>query len=360
MSARTKDAVPEKANKMARLQKPPLYGPRIPGLLGSVSLYQPKPDFPRLLEFKALIDRYCEWLLIGKYRSPETVYNFRRDLYLFLRYLQDVAKLDIRPSNVDKAMALEYQQWNVFRGTCQRRWTRLQIKLRAFFKWLHSEGLLPQNPVMTLSVPRNTKVPPRPIPIEHIQRLFSVFRTNDDLELRDLAFFEVMYGSGLRAGDAIALRNDSVVLADADLGPHLRYTGKGQKDSLAPLSLATAKVLKLFISRKASMKAGDGFFTGFGNAKYGLHSTATLASRFKIYLERAGLDHSYHPHMLRHSLATHLYDNGMPAEGIKAVLNHEHISSSMQYIEISVAKTMALYNKADIRATVEKYLRLQK
>lgn len=311
-----------------------------------------RPDFKRLATFMPLIDKHCHWLAAERFRCKSHVDSMRSGLRTFLGYLQNVRGLDIGPGNVDKRIAKAFQKWNVDKGVSHQWIYGLQACLRFFFEWLHFEGILPNNQIKDIPLPPLRRGLPRPMDQKDILKVLSLLDIDDFLERRDLCIFEVMYGSGTRIGDTLRLKIKDIVFDDGILGPHLRLWTKGNKEALVPLSKASIGILKLHLLKRGHKSTEERLFVGKGRSGV---SVQAIADRWKGYLIRANLNPRLVLYQLRHSTATHLYENGMPLEKIQRVLIHSNLSTSTIYTRVSPQQTFAACRKADIRGLVEKY-----
>jgi site-specific recombinase XerD len=193
---------------------------------------------------------------------------------------------------------------------------------------------------------------------KEILALFAVIDPNDLLQLRDLAIFELLYGSGMRIGDALNLKSRDLFLDHEELGPHVRAVCKGNIECVIPLAQASLPVLKLY--RLMHQPTGEKLFHNRNSPAEGIKNASSIGVRWRHYLRRANLPNKYTMHMLRHSAATHLYANGMAIEKIQLILGHSSLRPTQLYTLVTPKQLFSAHLKADIRGLVEQHMRTSK
>jgi integrase/recombinase XerC len=230
--------------------------------------------------------------------------------------------------------------------------------LRAFFAFLVREGSCRLDPTAAIPGPRSAPRLPRPLAVDDCVALCEsaardAVAQGGARELRDRALLELLYGTGLRVGEAAALDVRDVDLHRGDV----RVLGKGGKERVVPLPAAARAALAAWLDhRRAPGFLGTPLFTalrrGESGGRPGLRRLGerdirrVLAARARL----AGLTGRVHPHRLRHSYATHLLDMGADLREIQELLGHASLSTTQRYTAVSAERLLAVYDRAHPRA----------
>jgi integrase/recombinase XerC len=239
--------------------------------------------------------------------------------------------------------------------------------LRAFFRFLVREGALDRDPTGGLRGPKQPRRLPRPLPVDDCQAIVEVdpiaakpraranaasaqkSRDRDAAQrLRDRALLELLYGAGLRVGEAVALDVRDVDL----LAREVRVLGKGRKERVVPLPQAARQALGAWLeSRRAPGYQAEPLFPALvpsgPKRRIGARSVHKILGR---RASAAGVAGRVHPHRLRHSYATHLLDMGADLRSIQELLGHTSLSTTQKYTAVSAARLVEVYDKAHPRA----------
>ena len=204
--------------------------------------------------------------------------------------------------------------------------------LRSFFAYLVKSGRLLANPASELSNFRSQKKLPRVPSYEEILRLLAAIDSNAK-GLRDRAWMELLYGSGLRLGELLNLNVTDLCL-DEDL-IHIRQ-GKGSKDRFVPLTPEAKKAIKVYIKASRPQLTDPGQPALFVSSLGSRMNRHTVSKGLHHYAEKAGLAVRITPHVLRHSCATHLLKNGASLRHIQLLLGHEYLSTTQIYTRVEI------------------------
>ncbi len=212
------------------------------------------------------------------------------------------------------------------------------VAVRIFFRFLVARRGWKSNPAETLALPRPEKHLPETLHESDVRRLIDSVGTGDPLGLRDRAMLELLYSSGLRVSELCDARLENIDL-DARF---IRITGKGGKTRLVPLGKPACKAIQAYLDRErptlVSKKTGGEIFLSIRGKKL---TTPRIRQLLNQYAARAGLDTHVHPHLLRHSFATHLLGGGADLRVIQELLGHADISTTQIYTHIEKS---ALHN----------------
>jgi len=222
--------------------------------------------------------------------------------------------------------------------------------LRSFYRFLVRERLAPGNPARAVASPRKPKRLPQVLPEEEAAALVEAPpQGGGPLALRDRAFLELLYGSGLRVSELTGLD-----LAHVDLAERLvRVLGKRRKERIVPFGSSAADALRRYLDGGRPALAGPsraGRAALFLNVRGGRLSTRSVARRIARWVLAAGLPRHVHPHVLRHSFATHLLGNGADLRGIQELLGHASLSTTQRYTHLDWKRLAEVYDRAHPRA----------
>jgi integrase/recombinase XerC len=223
--------------------------------------------------------------------------------------------------------------------------------VRAFFRWLVREERLERDPSAGLSGPKQALRLPRPLPVDDCAALVEAEPAGapaDPAALRDRALVELLYGAGLRVGEAVALDVRDVDL----LGREVRVLGKGRKERSVPLPEAAREALGAWLeARRRPGYQAEPLFVSLAGARAGRRLGERAVRRLLARrASAAGVAGRVHPHRLRHSYATHLLDMGADLREIQELLGHASLSTTQRYLAVSAERLFEVYDRAHPRA----------
>lgn len=219
--------------------------------------------------------------------------------------------------------------------------------LRAFFGVLREHGEIDANPADLLAAPKLTSDLPSVLAPEQISRLLDRIPASTPLQLRDRALFEIAYSSGLRAEELVSLDLDSV---DFD-GEQLRVEGKGSKTRMVPAGEPALDALGRYLDRaRAALSHGADEQALFLSKSGRRLSTSDIRRRLSVWSRHAAMQGAVHPHVLRHSFATHLLEGGADLRSIQELLGHASVSTTQTYTRVESARLKVAYARAHPRA----------
>ena len=223
--------------------------------------------------------------------------------------------------------------------------------VRTFYRFLVKERLATANPARAVQAPRRPHRLPEVLPEADVAALLEAPAGPMPLDLRDRAFLELLYSSGLRVSELTGLDLD-----DLDLAAGLvRVLGKGGKERVVPVGGPAREALRRWIEEgRAALLAGldgDGARGAlFLNYRGGRLSARSVARRLDRWVTSAGLPRHVHPHVLRHCFATHLLGNGADLRGIQELLGHASLSTTQRYTHLDWKRLADVYDRAHPRA----------
>ncbi|MEM7463926.1 MAG: tyrosine recombinase XerC [Pseudomonadota bacterium] len=302
---------------------------------------------------KEVARRHGEWLeqLNSERRlAHNTIEAYQRDLKQFLMFLtgynghpvklEDLS--DLRPVTMRSFLADRRRQ-----GAGARTLGRGLAGIRSFIRFLEKSGLASSAGISATRAPRQPKTLPKPISADiAVQLADSGEQLNEEpwIAARDAAVMALLYGCGLRIGEALALT--PAQFKPAENGT-LRITGKGSKTRMVPVLPVVTEAVKSYISLCPwSLAPGEPMFRG---AKGGVLHRAIIEKSLSRLRGALGLPDSATPHALRHSFATHLLANGGDLRTIQELLGHASLSTTQIYTEVDTSRLLEAYDNAHPR-----------
>jgi integrase/recombinase XerD len=275
--------------------------------------------------------------LLAAQRAPRTVEAYRRDLTALREWLGHPLA-NASTEELERYLA-ELRAQGLSNATVARR----TASARSFFRHLSLLGVRDDNPATALELPRKTRRLPRTLSPAEAQRLVEAAQGTTPRALRDHALIELLYGAGLRVGEAVGLDRAAV-----DLDQRLvRCVGKGGKERIVPLGRPAAEALRRYLSRGRPFLDRRHRPELFLNAQGGGLTRAGAFLILRRLAGRAGLDpERIHPHLLRHSFATHLLEGGADLRSVQEMLGHADLSTTELYTHVSDRRRRDLYFRA--------------
>jgi integrase/recombinase XerD len=275
--------------------------------------------------------------LLAARRAPRTVDAYRRDLAALGGWLGKAVGT-ATTGDLERYLA-ELRAQGLAAATIARR----IAALRAFFRHQALLGLRDDNPAAELDLPRRRRKLPRTLSPAEAERLIDAAAGTTPRALRDRALVELLYGGGLRVGEAVALTRGEVDL-EARL---VRAVGKGNKERIVPIGRAAADALRRYLSRGRPFLDSRRRPELFLNARGGALTRAGVFLILRGLAGRAGLEpERVHPHLLRHSFATHLLEGGADLRSVQEMLGHADLATTELYTHVSDRRRRELYFQA--------------
>jgi integrase/recombinase XerC len=288
------------------------------------------------------VTRFLQSLRNERRLSPHTETAYARDLKSLLEYCdaQGIAAWDgLDPQHV-RSFAAQCHR----RGLSPRSVQRRLSATRSLFRYLIREGELKRDPSADVQAPKARKRLPVTLDADTMARLLE-FRTDDRLGLRDKAIMELFYSSGLRLAELLGLD-----LVDLDLRDRtVRVLGKGNKARIVPVGRHAAEALSRWLAERTAI-AGIGelaVFVGVNGRRLG---PRIVQRRIAQWALRQGLPEHVHPHMFRHSFASHLLESSGDLRAVQELLGHANISTTQVYTHLDFQHLARIYDAAHPRA----------
>jgi integrase/recombinase XerD len=275
--------------------------------------------------------------LLAARRAPKTVEAYRRDLAQFAEFIGG-SPATAGTDDLERYIA-QLRADGLAPATVSRR----IAALRSFYRHLVLLGTREDNPAAELSPPRRPRKLPRTLSPGEVERLIDAAAGTTPRALRDSAIVELLYGAGLRVSELTGLDRGSIDL-DTRL---LRCTGKGGKERIVPIGRKATEALRRYQSRGRPYLDRRHRPELFLNAKGGPLTRAGVFLILRKVAAKAGLDpERVHPHLLRHSFATHLLEGGADLRSVQEMLGHADLATTELYTHVSDRRRRELYFQA--------------
>jgi len=289
-----------------------------------------------------LAREYLDALKHQRRLSPATLGNYQRAIDLLLGFQKDNPLRFLEGQQVRRYVALLHSK-----GLAPRTLALVLSAWRGWFRWLARHRGFGANPVLGVRAPKAARPLPKALSVEKAQQLLASSKENSVFEKRDLAMFELLYSSGLRLAELVALE-----LADGRLDlaqGEVTVTGKGAKTRTVPVGAKAREALAAWMALRSQVAAAaeTALFVGARGRRI---SPAVVGSRLAAWARRRGLNVRVHPHMLRHSFASHVLQSSQDLRAVQEMLGHASISTTQVYTHLDYQALAKVYDAAHPRA----------
>ena len=291
-----------------------------------------------------IVNEYLTYLELDKQVSPNTLDSYRRDLLKYIAFLQTVGQADIKECN--RTAVLSFMHHMQKQGYSSSSVTRCLATLRSFYHFLMKKHYISEDPTSHIKGMKPEKRLPQILSYQEVELLLNQPQCKDFKGYRDKAMLEILYATGMRVSELIALRPNDV---NIDIG-YINCKHRGQVRVIPIYSMAKTAIREyidrarnllpqildkdiLFLNRNGTQLSRQGFW-----------------KIIKTYTKQAGIEREITPHTLRHSFAIHLLENGADLKSIQEMLGHIDISSTQMYAQIVKNKLLEVYDVTHPRA----------
>jgi integrase/recombinase XerC len=288
------------------------------------------------------LERFEQYVSTERQLSPHTLLAYRRDLRALRQWCER--------NGLSEWSALDHQHVRMFaarshsQGLKGRSVQRRLAATRSFLNFLIREGALRHNPAVDVRAPKAEKRLPNALDVDQMVQLLE-FKPRNALETRDLALLELFYSSGLRLAELTSLK-----LPDLDLAVGMvTVLGKGSKERIVPVGKAALRAIDRWLAIRPGLAKPDEQTVFVGQNGHAL-STRGVQLRVAAMARAAGIPQHLHPHMLRHSFATHLLESSRDLRGVQELLGHANISTTQIYTHLDFQHLARTYDQAHPRA----------
>lgn len=294
------------------------------------------------LDWEASLREFRVFLGVERGLGPRTVEAYLSDLGQMAAWS---GERDLTPGGLDRDAVTAFLVHQQSLGKKPRSLARLSSALRQFLTFLRMEGGSGAGPEAVVKPPRPPRILPKTLSETQVEAILAAPDLGDPLGVRDRAWIELLYASGLRVSELASLPALSVFLDEG----FVKVMGKGRKERIVPFGEGAETWLRSWLALRPGFKPkGPELFLGRrGEALSRQH----LWRLIKRYAAKAGVNpETVSPHVLRHAFATHLLDHGADLRAVQAMLGHADISTTQIYTHVHQARLRTLYEKMHPRA----------
>ncbi len=290
-------------------------------------------------------DRYLEYLEYQKHYSHYTVDNYKEDLDDYFAYLnrEEISYLDIEYSDIRLYLMYLKEEKKEKASTIGRHLSAL----RSFYRYLASQGKVDSNLFLLISAPKKEKNLPRYFEYNELEELFQVPDLTTPLGQRDRLILELLYATGMRVGELVEINVNDLDRSQSQI---LVRTGKGNKQRMVLYGEYAAEILDLYLKEGyQELRKGEEKALILNNQGRRI-TTRGVRYLLSNLIKKTSLHKNISPHMIRHSFATHLLNEGCDIMSVQELLGHASISSTQIYTHVTTDHLKEVYRNAFPRA----------
>jgi integrase/recombinase XerC len=286
---------------------------------------------------------FLKQLTVEVRASEHTINSYRRDIKHLSRYCTDRAIAqwaDLQHIDIRSHIANRHRK-----GLGSKSLQRELSAIRSFYNYLLKKGQASANPAQHIKAPKQARKLPKTLDVDQLSGLLEA-GASSLLEIRDLAMFELFYSSGLRLSELSALDLSDIDLSDGTLTVR---KGKGGKSRILPVGTKAVTAIENWLQQRTiKIPASDiAVFVSMRGTRLGQRS---IELRLEQWCKKKGIAEHIHPHMLRHSFASHLLESSQDLRAVQELLGHSNISTTQIYTHLDFQHLAEIYDKAHPRA----------
>ncbi len=285
---------------------------------------------------KTILDNYIDYLNYERVLSKATISSYLNDIKIFTEFTNNKDYKKINHQDIESFIEHLYKEKKSILTIIHY----ISI-INLFYKFLESEKIITENPCNKISIPHKPKTLPKYLTVEEVNKLLDI-ELNNAFNYRDKAMLELMYATGIRVSELLNLKYYEIDLNEAII----RIMGKGNKERIVPFGDVALKYIKIYIEnyRKKILKNKNSeyLFINYQGNKLSRQSFFKLIKNLGI---KKGITKNISPHILRHSFATHLINNGADLKIIQELLGHSDLSTTEIYAHLVNEKIKKDYEK---------------
>ena len=297
------------------------------------------------------IRAFMTFLEIQQDASPETMRSYRSDLHQFQTFVAERGhgtKPDVLVP--DASMIRDYLAWLAGAGDKSSSLARKLATLRSFYRFLVRTARTSYNPALDVRTPKLPRYLPRVLSKDDASALMEFPEGNTESALRDRAILEVLYSTGARVSEVVALDERDLVSAEG----LVRLRGKGRKERIVPIGAVALDAVRAYHARRLAARSGSrgvqparqAVFTNRAGRRLTSRTVARIVAKYSRRLPGGAVS----PHALRHSFATHLLDEGADLRAIQEMLGHASLNTTQKYTHLAADQLLAIYDQTHPRA----------
>jgi len=285
---------------------------------------------------------FFQQLEVEKRASLHTIKSYQFDIQHLITYCHAKTLTqwaDVQQSDIRAHIASRHRQ-----GISSKSLQRELSAIRSFYRFLLKNQLVESNPAHYVKAPKQARLLPKTLDVDQITGLLEA-GTSSDLEIRDVAMFELFYSSGLRLGELAALDVSDLDIADRSL---VVRSGKGGKTRILPIGGKAIAAINTWLAQRKTLAIGEtAVFTS--NRGFRL-SRRSIELRLELWCKKKGIVEHVYPHKLRHSFASHLLESSQDLSAVQELLGHSSLSTTQIYTQLNFQHLADVYDKAHPRA----------
>jgi len=303
------------------------------------------------------LEDFYQYLRSEKRLSPHTLKNYRRDLKVFLGFIESTDR-NLQEKNTQEKRTKEKTDWHKVNAHLVRNFIASQHRsglssssiqrslsaIRSFYNYLLREGHVVNNPVQGIRAPKGTRKLPKPLDVDQVSRLLDI-NDQEPLAIRDRAIMELLYSSGLRLSELVSLNINDIDMKDATV----RVTGKGARTRIVPVGRLARTAVHGWQKIRGQLAKVDEHAL-FVSKRGTRLNPRSVQQRLRYWGQRQALDGTVHPHKLRHSFASHLLESSGDLRAVQELLGHADISTTQIYTHLDFQHLAKVYDQAHPRA----------
>jgi integrase/recombinase XerC len=288
-----------------------------------------------------IFDEYIKhYLEAEKNASSYTIRNYKNDLLDFLYFLKKKKIDPLDETKIDRHVLRDYLSELAGRKIAKASIARKLSAIRSFFRYLVREEIIAKNPIEQVSSPKLDRRLPSFLTQEEMEKLLNAPDLSTPLGQRDRALLELLYASGLRVSELVGLTLEQIDLESNEI----RVWGKGSKERVVLMGQPAAEALKDYIKEGRARLRGEKKSKALFLDRYGQKLTERSVQRLlNQYAKKAGIGKRVHPHLLRHTFATHLLDGGADLRVVQELLGHARLTSTQIYTHVTKGQARKVY-----------------
>lgn len=292
------------------------------------------------------LNGFIDYLRYERQNSPRTITAYQQDLKRLQSYCDSTGIQGW--TDVDNLLGRRWLASLHQHGLSGTSIQRILSASRSFYRWLIREKITSGNPFDMLKAPRRPRKLPGTLDTDAVQQLLEV-KGDDPLAVRDRAIMELFYSSGLRLSELVALDPGDMDLSSGEV----RVTGKGNKTRIVPIGRYAITAIEQWLPLRMQMKA-DAEQALFVSRRGNRLATRSVEKRLREWAIKQGLERNVHPHMLRHSFASHMLESSGDLRAVQELLGHKNISTTQIYTHLDFQHLAKVFDEAHPRAKRKK------
>jgi len=302
----------------------------------------PNSATPSSTATESLLNDYLRMLRAERNRSAYTLRNYANDLRAYFAFLAEEAKVDLLAT--DRHTVRAYIASLMESGIAPASIGRKVSTLRSFYRYLRQEERVKSNPCDGVRGPKRTRRLPNFLTEEEVTALVSAPEPDKPQGLRNRALLELLYAAGVRVSEVFNLNTADLELSE--IGGALRVRGKGNKERMVLVGKPAARALRRYLREgrpRLAKGAEEALFLNRDGERLSVRAVQTIVHKCAL---ACGLDKRAHPHLLRHTFATHMLDGGADLRVVQELMGHASVNTTQVYLHVTEARQRQVYEGA--------------